>query len=210
MNELILLYFSCFNPAFRQYKILFDDIELIAESPYIPLITIPGKLFLESAALSHLGLTLFDCLYSPIRFCSDSLECQLEYIRIHWGRFLPIDLLEQLYLASDILQEERTLRGLGPGPIDALRFDRYLYGGELGYSEPAAFSRDADWMSNVVLIAKSVYVWLYQLSRKYQRDIRLLSDIPDEELDQLARWGFSALWLIGVWERSPLPGKLSK
>lgn len=210
LNELILLYFSCFNPAFRQYKILFDDIELIAESPYIPLIQSLENFFSNQPPLSHLGLTLFDCLYSPIRFCSDSLECQLEYIRIHWGRFLPIDLLEQLYLASDILQEERTLRGLGPGPIDALRFDRYLYGGELGYSEPAAFSRDADWMSNVVLIAKSVYVWLYQLSRKYQRDIRLLSDIPDEELDQLARWGFSALWLIGVWERSSASRKIKQ
>ena len=25
---------------------------------------------------------------------------------------------------------------------------------------------------------------------------------PDEELDTLARRGFTALWLIGVWERS--------
>jgi glycosidase len=210
LNELILLYFSCFNPAFKPYKILFDDAELIAESPYIPLMQSLEGFFAKQPPLSVLGMTLFECLYTPIRNCSDSLECQLEYIRIHWGKFLPLDLLEQLYLASDILKEERTLRGLGTGPVDALRFDRYLYGGELGYSEPAAFSQDADWMSNVVLIAKSVYVWLFQLSQKYQRDIRFLSDIPDEELDQLARWGFTGLWLIGVWERSSASRKIKQ
>ena len=43
---------------------------------------------------------------------------------------------------------------------------------------------------------------LDQLSRKYARDIHTLDAIPDEELDQLARWGISGLWLIGLWERS--------
>lgn len=210
VSEIVLLYFSCLNPAFKPYKILFDDAEFSAESPYIPLMQSLEAFFANQPPLSLLGLTLFECLYAPIRSCADSLECQLEYIRTQWGKFLPLDLLEQLYLAADILEEERTLRGLGAGPSEALRFDRYLYGGEMGYSEPAAFSRDADWMSNVVLIAKSVYVWLFQLSHKYQRDIRLLSDIPDEELDQLARWGFTGLWLIGVWERSTASTKIKQ
>lgn len=50
---------------------------------------------------------------------------------------------------------------------------------------------------------KNSYVWLDQLSKKYKRSIRHLDQIPDEELDELARWGFTALWLIGIWERSP-------
>jgi glycosidase len=45
-------------------------------------------------------------------------------------------------------------------------------------------------------------VWLDQLSKKYQRSITRLDQIPDEELDQLRRWGFTGLWLIGLWERS--------
>jgi glycosidase len=94
------------------------------------------------------------------------------------------------------------LRGLGPGPATALSFDSLDTLGDRGYAEPEAFSRDADWMSNVVLIAKSTYVWLYQLSRQYGRQIRTLNDIPDEELDRLTRWGFTGLWLIGIWERS--------
>jgi glycosidase len=57
-------------------------------------------------------------------------------------------------------------------------------------------------MPKLVLLAKNGYVWLHQLSRKYQRSIYRLDQIPDEELNLLAHWGFTGLWLIGVWERS--------
>ena len=52
------------------------------------------------------------------------------------------------------------------------------------------------------MIAKSTYVWLDQLTKTYGRPITRLDQIPDEELDRLTRWGFSGLWLIGLWERS--------
>ena len=58
-------------------------------------------------------------------------------------------------------------------------------------------------MPRLVLIAKSTHVWLDQLSRRHRRDIRTLDAIPDEELDRLARWGITGLWLIGLWERTP-------
>jgi glycosidase len=57
-------------------------------------------------------------------------------------------------------------------------------------------------MPRAVLIAKTVYVWLDQLSRAHGRHIHRLDQIPDEELETLARRGFNALWLIGLWERS--------
>ena len=54
-----------------------------------------------------------------------------------------------------------------------------------------------------MLIAKSTYVWLDQLSRALRpRRSATLDAIPDEELDPLARWGVTGLWLIGLWERS--------
>jgi len=68
--------------------------------------------------------------------------------------------------------------------------------------EVDAFSPDQDWMPNLVLMAKSTYVWLDQLSRAYGRPIRTLDAIPDEELDRLRDRGFTGLWLIGLWERS--------
>src|SRR5258707_3237185 len=57
-------------------------------------------------------------------------------------------------------------------------------------------------MPQLVLIAKNSYVWLDQLSKKYQREIHTLDQIPNEELDLLASYGFTGLWLIGLWERS--------
>ncbi|MCU1323357.1 MAG: alpha amylase catalytic region [Acidobacteriaceae bacterium] len=68
--------------------------------------------------------------------------------------------------------------------------------------EYEAFSPDQAWMPTVVMIAKSTYVWLEQLSKKYLRHIHRLDQIPDEELRILAGRGMTALWLIGLWERS--------
>jgi glycosidase len=68
--------------------------------------------------------------------------------------------------------------------------------------EYEAFSADQAWMPTVVLMAKSTYVWLEQLSKKYGRHIQRLDQIPDEELRLLAERGITGLWLIGLWERS--------
>ena len=83
----------------------------------------------------------------------------------------------------------------GPGPTWVIE----LAGQEV---EPERYSPDLDWMPRLVLLAKNTYVWLDQLSKQYQRTISRLDEIPDEELDKLARWGFTGLWLIGLWERS--------
>lgn len=71
-------------------------------------------------------------------------------------------------------------------------------------------SPERSWKKNVVLIAKNANVWLVQLSRKYQQEITRLDQIPEEELEKLANWGISGLWLIGVWERSPASRKIKE
>ncbi|HPC48316.1 MAG TPA: alpha-amylase family glycosyl hydrolase, partial [Deltaproteobacteria bacterium] len=97
----------------------------------------------------------------------------------------------------DFIKEETRARfpGKGPSPVPVFT--------ARDYEDIERFSPDLDWMPSLVLIAKSVYVWLFQLSQKYGRNIWRLDQIPDEELDTLASWGFTGLWLIGVWERSP-------
>ncbi len=65
-------------------------------------------------------------------------------------------------------------------------------------------------MPRLVLIAKSTYVWLDQLSKKYQRPIHRLDQIPDEELRFLASFGITGLWLIGIWERSKASQKIKQ
>ncbi len=96
-----------------------------------------------------------------------SLAGQLEYIQQHWAGILPPELLRSILTAFDVLHEEQQMRGGGPGPIPVPRFGRF----DLTYEEPERFSPDADWMSNVVLIAKTIYVWLDQLTKKYGRPI---------------------------------------
>jgi glycosidase len=87
------------------------------------------------------------------------------------------------------------------GP-DGVRHRRYATDYQAPLVEYEAFSVDQAWMPNVVLMAKSTYVWLEQLSKKYLRHIHRLDQIPDEELRLMADRGVTALWLIGLWERS--------
>ncbi|HEX4155842.1 MAG TPA: alpha-amylase family glycosyl hydrolase [Acidobacteriaceae bacterium] len=79
---------------------------------------------------------------------------------------------------------------------------RYSADYQAPLNEYEAFSADQAWMPNVVMLAKSTYVWLEQLSKRYGRHIHRLDHIPDEELRALADRGMTALWLIGLWERS--------
>ena len=80
------------------------------------------------------------------------------------------------------------------------------YDSQLKNKKPA----DGSWKRNVVLIAKNANVWLVQLRKKYQQEITHLDQIPEEELERLADWGINALWLIGVWERSPASRRIKE
>ena len=140
-------------------------------------------------------------LRAPARHSPTSLAGQLRYARERWAAILPADLAARLLAGEDLLaEEERALHlrfggGGGGGPVEAPSFA----GAD---AEPERFCDDRDWMPRIVLVAKSTYVWLDQLSRRYGRDIRTLDAIPDEELDTLARRGITGLWLIGLWQRS--------
>ena len=88
------------------------------------------------------------------------------------------------------------------GPDGVRRRREYSSDHQAPLNEYEAFSADHAWMPTVVMMAKSTYVWLEQLSQKYLRHIHRLDQIPDEELALLAKRGMTALWLIGLWERS--------
>jgi len=79
---------------------------------------------------------------------------------------------------------------------------QYAHDYQAPLNEYEAFSSDDAWMPTVVLMAKSTYVWLEQLSKKYGRHIYRLDQIPMEELQLLRDRGMTGLWLIGLWERS--------
>jgi len=56
---------------------------------------------------------------------------------------------------------------------------------------------------SAVIYEINAWVWLNALSRAHGRTVRL-DNVPGEEWDQLGSWNFDAVWLMGVWERSPL------
>lgn len=58
------------------------------------------------------------------------------------------------------------------------------------------------WRSNPLIYEINAWTWLHGL-RAVSHDALTLADVPDEVLDDLAAWGFDAVWLMGVWERSP-------
>ncbi len=66
-------------------------------------------------------------------------------------------------------------------------------------SVPAASSV---WPRYPSLYEINTWVWLSDLSAKYSKPIDLAS-VPPTEWDTIAAYGFNAVWLMGVWERSP-------
>jgi len=58
------------------------------------------------------------------------------------------------------------------------------------------------WPRYPVLYEIDTWVWLSDLSRKYEKQLDL-SSVPLSEWDAIAAYGFDAVWLMGVWERSP-------
>jgi len=59
----------------------------------------------------------------------------------------------------------------------------------------------AAWPRYPALYEINTWAWLSDLSRKYGKFINL-SSVPSSEWDSIA-YGFDAVWLMGVWERSP-------
>ena len=55
----------------------------------------------------------------------------------------------------------------------------------------------------------NTWLWLVELSRKMDRTIRL-GDVPDHEWDALQAKGFDFIWLMGIWERSPLSRQIAR
>ena len=57
-------------------------------------------------------------------------------------------------------------------------------------------------VENPVIYELNTWVWLDELSRRNNRAIDLAS-VPPGEWDAIRKLGFDAVWLMGVWERSP-------
>jgi hypothetical protein len=55
---------------------------------------------------------------------------------------------------------------------------------------------------NPIIYEINTWIWLNELNKKYRKKLTL-ANIPPKEYDELAKFGFNAIWLMGVWQRSP-------
>jgi hypothetical protein len=203
MEELLLLELAVGNPSAEPYRVLFGDEELRAQSPLASFLESLERFFDRQPPVRGRTVTLLHFLREPILAHPHSLSGQLAYILEHWADLLPDWLRDLLLTTQGILREEQAMRGAGPGSPQPVVFEGRR-------DEPERFTPDRDWMANVVLLAKSTRVWLDQLSRKYRRSICRLDEVPSEELDRIGGWGFTGLWLIGLWERSPASEEIKR
>jgi hypothetical protein len=54
----------------------------------------------------------------------------------------------------------------------------------------------------------NTWTWLEQLSARLKKNITL-AEVPDSEWDALAAQGFHIIWLMGVWQRSPISRRMN-
>ena len=192
LREMLINRIDNINPAFGKYREIFNDEALEENRIYPKIIAALNEFFETQPKIKNLNLVKL--LLKPIEASPNSIEGQLDYIRTHWK-----DLLDEKFFALlqslDLLKEERKLGLSGAGESKIYSFDEE--------EEYEKFSQDKDWMPNLVMIAKNTYVWLYQLGKKYDKEISRLDEIPEEEIRTLAERGFGGLWFIGLWERSP-------
>jgi glycosidase len=202
LEELLLTWLANANPAVQPMREIVDDRAVAAQADYAGAMAAAEAFFAGQPRFGPDRQTLVEMLRAPALASPGSLAGQLRFIRDRWGALLG-DLLERLLLGLDVIAEEERALGLrlagAQGGFGGVAEGPSFHGLE---AEPERFSADRDWMPRLVLIAKSTYVWLDQLSRRHGREIRTLDAIPDEELDRLARWGVTGLWLIGLWQRS--------
>jgi len=195
LEELVLVWLANRNPAFAPFREFFDDEPLRRTTAYGAAVRRLESYLAASETSGPAGSSLLDLLLAPVRAAPDSLQGQLEFIRTTWAELLGADLHRFLAGLDFLVEEQRVFFPPGPGRVEAPDYRRI---GEA----PENYSADREWMPRLVLLAKNAHVWLAQLSRKYGRSIATLDGIPDEELETLAGWGITGLWLIGVWERS--------
>jgi hypothetical protein len=192
VDEFINVWFGNSNPSYSPFLELFDDESLEKRTAYREIIEEITNFFDDKTRFGPNNLNLIEMLNEPVVKYPHSIREQLEYIYENWGELVG-KYLFKILIAIDIIREEELMRGFGPGKSEAYDYDAF---------ELENYTLDKEWMPKVVMMAKNVYVWMNQLSLTYQKDISHLNEIPDEELDQLKGWGFTGLWLIGLWERS--------
>lgn len=195
------------NPAFTLDRSLFRNMTLSTSDEFQQFFKRIPAFFQSEPRFPKTDNSLLEILRAPWKSSPDSITGQLDYVIQKWKWALDDHLLQSLILSLDIVKEEHRVHGHGPGSAHVPDFQGPSY---MVPEDRVNFSEDLDWMPRTVLIAKNVFVWLDQLSRKHMRSITTLDQIPEAEIQLLADSGINSLWLIGLWERSTASQKIKQ
>ncbi len=216
LEELLLLWTANRNEAFKPFEELFDD-RTLAEKTVYHQVTPQMPEYFATRPLIPLPdakpMNLLDLLRAPALRSPGSLSEQFDSSAHLGGRCSATASIAFCRLRTRFFAKKNWPSGRNSIRPDGTRrgaatmaIARWALPEVPTFGDPAheyeKFSPDTAWMPSTVLIAKSTYVWLAQMSRQYGRHIGRLDEIPDEELATLAHRGLNSLWLIGVWERS--------
>ncbi|MEM9598551.1 MAG: MerR family transcriptional regulator, partial [Acidobacteriota bacterium] len=189
---LLFLWLANRNPAFGRLRDLFDDRRFEETTGYQSLIASLDDFFAETLGPDS---RLLSMLRRPFDRGARA-EAQLQ--QLIEAASPPSHLVDRLRRGLDVLREEARppfTPSAEPSPPPQPPPP------EVPPSHWRAVN-ESPWMQLSVIVAKNVNVWLDQLSHRHGDDIRRLDQIPLEALQDLRRRGFSALWLIGLWQRS--------
>src|SRR5579871_2113793 len=59
------------------------------------------------------------------------------------------------------------------------------------------------WPKRPIIYEINTWVWLKELGQQDAQNIITLGSVPEKEWDAIAKLCVDAVWLMGVWERSP-------
>lgn len=197
--ELFLLRVQSLNPALKSANqlLLLEEQQLHLNSGYRQQLQLIDQALPQvDDGFGQMPRSLLSRLVEPLQQ-APTLKEQLLLLQQKYATILPEDLRLRISGALAIFEREGFTPGF-PGEPETTPLDPAAFPDQ----EYANFTADVDWMPRTVLLAKSTYVWLQQLSQKYKQHIHRLDQIPDSELDELSNSGFSSLWLIGIWKRS--------
>ncbi|HEY59068.1 MAG TPA: hypothetical protein G4N92_00030 [Anaerolineae bacterium] len=194
LKEIFLMWIILQNPALSFTSVFFKT-KLLSDNPTnTKIFSCVFKFLKQSAPSFDNSYDFIDWILQPIKRFPESLADQLVFIRNNWWNYLDNSKKEinptLKFIHEEILEDEKRAHA----PERVLTFK--------GRRLKAKYSHEKSWMRDLVMIAKNTYVWLNQLSKTYNKPIRYLDHIPDEELEALHESGITGLWLIGIWERS--------
>lgn len=194
LEKTLRLWLANNNPAFEPLRDLFDDRPLESAARYGRLMTSLESFFRGCPGYGPQDESLFAILRAPALAAPASLADQLRSLIDVEERIARFH-LDQLRTGLDVLLEEDK-PVFAPGPPPAAEVGAYAT------IQEKKLSVDRPWMTDAVMVVKHLLVWLDQLSRQHEREIRRLDEIPEDALRALVEQGFNVLWLVGLWERS--------